>query len=313
LAFFSRLPAAFLGPILILAPGYSEAQSLAASLGQYESALHIASVAGISAKSFSGAALHPETGKILVVDNDNANLYELSKAGLLQRTITTSGFLDPEAISHQGQDYFLVAEEGLANIVRVQVPRTGTGPIAHASGSVLNLGANMGNSGIEGVAYCAAKKTAYAVKETDPARLYRISLDAEGKPLAAFPNEPFSLEKKSGDAADLYALGDGNFIVVNHEDHRLEGYDSTGKILSTLDVDMDKPEGLAIDLTDGTLYVVGEPLEFRVFKRKATPLIAGKPGRKPSLRSRPCGLAGAGLDFPTLLGRSMKRKLSPSP
>jgi uncharacterized protein YjiK len=139
--------------------------------------------------------------------------------------------------------------------------------VEHSSGVVLNLGANMSNSGIEGVGYNVAKKMAYAVKEISPTRFYRITVDDSGKPTAAFPDEPFSLTGKTGDAADIYALNDGNFIVVNQEEDKLEGYDAGGKLISSLTLGLNKPEGLAIDTIDGTLYVVGEGHEFRVFKK----------------------------------------------
>jgi hypothetical protein len=65
-------------------------------------------------------------------------------------------------------------------------------------------------------------------------------------------------------------LNDGNFIIVNQEQNKLEGYGPKGEPLSSLSLGMAKPEGLAIDTADGTLYVVGEPLEFGVFRKPGT-------------------------------------------
>lgn len=256
--------------LLSIAGGMPHAQSLAASLGNYETTLKVASVAGISAKSFSGVAFHSETRNLYAVDNDNAVVYELSANGTLLRSITTTGFQDPEGISYQSGDFFFISEEGLANIVRIQLPRTGSGPVAWSSGKALNIGANMSNSGIEGVSYCAAKNTVYAVKEITPPRLYRLTLDATGNPATSFPNDPFNIENKSGDAADILALNDGNFILVNQEGNKLEGYNAQGQLLSSLALGMSKPEGIALDTSSGTLYVVGEPLEFHVLKPKTT-------------------------------------------
>jgi uncharacterized protein YjiK len=261
------------------------AASPAASLSDYEAVTHVASVAGLSAKSFSGVAFHPGTRMLYVVDNDNAIVYELNPAGILQRSIATSGFTDPEGISYQSGDYFFLSEEGLANIVRIQLPRTGTGPVAKAGGASLNIASNLGNSGIEGVSYCHAKNTVYAVQETGPARMYRISLDASGNPIASFPDDPFDIQGKSGDAADILALDDGNFIIVNQEQDKLEGYGPQGQALSSLALGMAKPEGIAIDTADGTLYIVGEPLEFKVFRKKG-----GQTGIHSEARSYSCSL-----------------------
>lgn len=271
----------------------AEAQSIAASLSNYQATLKLAAVAGVSAKSFSGVAFHPETRTLYVVDNDNAVVYELSTSGALLRSIATSGFLDPEGIAYQADDYFLVAEEGLANIVRIRIPRTGSGPIAKSTGSAFNLAPNQANSGIEGVSYCPAKNTVYAVKETDPPRFYRIALDGAGNPNASFPNEPFNIEGKSGDAADIYALNDGNFILVNQEQNRLEGLGPQGQALSSLPLGMSKPEGIAMDTATGTIYVVGEPLELHVFKRTDTRLRnAGFGNGSASFSVLPGGMAG---------------------
>lgn len=256
-----------------------QSPSIAATLGQYAASIPVLSVANVTAQSFSGVAYQPETKSLYTVDNDNNSIYVLNTAGVLQRVITSEGFADLEGIVYQGNDRFLVSEEGRANLVQVTLPRTGTGPVQYASGAVLNLGANMANSGIEGVAYNIATKMAYAVKEISPTRMYRITVDTAGRPLAAFPDEPFSFIGKTGDAADIYALNDGHFIVVNQEEGKLEGYDAEGNLLSSLALGLNKPEGLAVDTTDGTLYVVGEPHEFRIFKKASTGLVTFRSSR----------------------------------
>ncbi len=258
-----------------LFPFPERAQSPAARLSDYQAVARVSAVAGVSAKSFSGVAFHPAAKTLYVIDNDNAIVYELDTAGVLRRTLATSGFTDPEGIVYQADDYFLISEEGLADIVRVKLPRTGTGPVARPGGAVLSLGPNMANSGIEGVAYRAADRTAFAVKEIDPPRMYRIALDSAGVPASASADQPFDIGKKSGDAADIAALDDGNFILVNQEQNRLEGYDAKGTALGTLALGMAKPEGIALDSASGTIYVVGEPAEFAAFRLKGASGIRG--------------------------------------
>lgn len=275
----------------------ASAQSIASSLPAYQAVLRVPSVTGISAKSFSGVAFHPATRTLYVIDNDNANIYELDTAGALKRTLATSGFADPEGIVHQGDDYFLISEEGLANIVRLKLPRTGTGPVARSAGTALNLGPDMSNSGIEGVGYRASDRTAFAVKEIDPPRLYRITLDASGVPTASVPDQPFSIGGKTGDAADIAALEDGNFILVDQEGDRLEGYGPQGQALSTLKLGMSKPEGIAIDPASGTIYVVGEPMELAVFKSKTTAFAAQSSDNGWAVRISPGSARWAGNAF----------------
>jgi uncharacterized protein YjiK len=253
----------------------SSGASLAERLEDLRPLKPVATVSGTTAKSFSGVALQPETQSLYVVDNDDAKVYVLTTAGVLQRIISTSGLTDPEGITYQGNNGFLISEEGKANIIQTPLPLSGTGPIAMTapSATILNIGPDMANSGIEGVSYCAANKTAYAIKEINPSRLYRIALDEAGKPVESFPDEPFVLTNHNGDIADILALDDGNFLLVNQENSRLEGYDSQGKLLSTLLVTMNKVEGITLDKDSETLYLVGEPNEFMALRMDPSPLI----------------------------------------
>src|SRR4051812_21297569 len=93
------------------APLPALAQSIAARLAEYQTVARVASVAGVSAKSFSGVAFHPVTRTLYVIDNDNAIVYELDTTGALRRTLATSGLTDPEGIAYQSDDYFLITEE----------------------------------------------------------------------------------------------------------------------------------------------------------------------------------------------------------
>jgi uncharacterized protein YjiK len=257
-----------------------QAQSIAASLSRYQKTLSVTSVQGITAASFSGVALQLPDRKLFAIDNDNANIYELTLTGTVVRTIGTQGITDPEGISHYRDNIFFIAEEGTSKILRVEIPATGNGPLNCSSVPSITLGSGWANTGVEGVSYCAANNTAYAVKEINPPRLFRITLDNSGGFVSLYPNDPFNIETKEGDAADIFALNDGNFIIVNEERNRLEGYGPTGTLLSTLSLGMKKPEGLAIDTTDGTIYIVGEPRGFCVFKG-STGERELEPGAKP--------------------------------
>lgn len=242
-------------------------QSIAASLSSYKKTLSVTSVAGITATSLSGLALQLPERKLFAVDNDNANIYELTVTGTVARTIATQGVTDLEGIGHFRDNTFFIAEEGNSSILRVEIPATGAGPLNWSTAPSITLGSGWANTGVEGVSYCGTNNTLYAVKEISPPRLYRITLDNSGGFLSSFANEPFNFESKEGDAADIFALNDGNFIIDNQERNRLEGYGPTGTLLSMLSLGMTKPEGIAIDTTDGTIYMVGEPREFSVFKR----------------------------------------------
>ncbi len=211
---------------------------------------------------------------LYAVDNGNATIYELSLSGNVLRTIPTSGVGDLEGICHFRDDLFFIAEEGRSKILRAIIPQTGTATINLSGVPYLNLASDWANTGLEGVSFRQADNTLYAVKEINPSRLYRITLNDTGGFLKYYPNEPFNIENKAGDAADILALNDGDFIIVNQEQRRLEGYGAKGEPLSTLSLEMNKPEGITLDTSDGTLYLVGEPREFCVYR--TTTFIAEK-------------------------------------
>jgi uncharacterized protein YjiK len=245
------------------------AQSIASSLALYQKTFET-DISGISGTSSSGVAFYPGSGTLYVVDDANTTVYEISTAGDLIRSISLSGFDDTEGIAYQSGNYFFIVEERVANLLRVQLPETGSGPVLWDSCAVLSIAENWGNSGLEDVAYCANTNIVYAVKELGPSALYRITLDNNGDPTGFFENDPFSLGGISGDAAGIYALSDGNFLILNQEENKLIGYSSTGVVLSELSLSMTKPEGITIDPNDSSIYVVGEPRQLFVFENPGT-------------------------------------------
>jgi uncharacterized protein YjiK len=268
----------------------SHAKSVAASLSSYRKEVSVSPIAGISTTNLSGIALDRKGGKLYAVDNATANIYELTLAGTVVRTITTKNITDPEGICHLRDNTYIIAEEGLATLLRVEMPPSGTNSLDGATVPSFQIGPNMANTGIEGVAYCAADKTLYAVKETSPSRIYRITLKDDSGFLTSYTNDPFNIETHDGDAADVAALNDGNIIIVNQMRNRLEGYDPAGNQLSTLSLGMTQPEGIAVDSVDGTLYIAGEPKEFCVFK----PTTSMESGRLSTMPIVPIRVAATG-------------------
>ena len=271
----------------------ASAESIAASLAEYRKVTCVPTVSGITGTSFSGVALNREAGKLYVVDNGNADIYELSLSGEVERTIPTRNIFDPEGICHLSDTSYFIAEEGTGKVLRVEIPVSGTGPVSAFSVPSIQIGINWANNGVEGVSYCTTDNMLYVVKETNPSELFRVTLDDQQGFMESYPDDPFDISNRNGDAADIAALNDGNFIIVNQEENRLEGFDSTGAPLSTFDLDMTKPEGITIDTTDGTIYMVGEPREFCVLK-PATVHLGNTPVERPdfSLSISATGITG---------------------
>ena len=248
----------------------SQAASIADSLNKYVITLSIPKINGIQDSNISGVTNNPSSGTLYLVDNNSCSIYEVTKSGSLLRRIPTSGFDDLEGIANYSGSYFFVSEEQRGNIVRIDIPATGTEIIYKKNGIVKNIGTGWDNSGIEGVSCRSSDSLIFAVKEKDPARLFTIYTNKTGIPDSVVENYSFNLESKGGDAADIFALPGGDFLIVNEEKKALMGYSSTGKFLSRLDLScMQQPEGVTVD-TDGSIYVVGEPAEFFVFRKDST-------------------------------------------
>lgn len=257
--------------LLICLSAAVQALSIAESLPGYTASLKVTSISGLTATQISGVAYHPGSKTLYVVDNGNNMIYELDTAGKLLRSIITTGFNDIEGISYHEDRYFYIAEEGTSSVIRISIPATGTGPVVKSSGTTLIIGSGWGNNGLEGVSYCPSNKTVYGVKERLPPQIHRVTLDSAGNPVAAFANDPFNIETKSGDAADIAALSDGTFLIVDQEENKLVGYSAQGQVLSelSLQIIMTQPEGVACDESTGTIYMAGEQRQFFVFRQSA--------------------------------------------
>jgi uncharacterized protein YjiK len=241
--------------------------SVSVSLGEYEKVAGT-DISGIDATSISGATYYYPSNTLYVVDDTKVTVYEISTEGALIGSILLSGFEDTEGIAYQYDNFFLLVEERRGNVVRAELPSSGE--VSWSDCTVINIGTGWGNSGLEGVAYSEALHAAYAVKELGPPRLYRVTFDETGSALGVFENDPFNIENISGDAADIVALADGSFLILNQEENTLFGYSASGEILSELALDMTKPEGVAVDTNSQKIFVVGEPRQLCIFEKPQT-------------------------------------------
>lgn len=241
-------------------------QSLASSLGNL-TLLFSDTIAGISASNISGVAFQPVSKTLYIVDNKECAVYEITTHGRLIRQILLDGFEDTEGIAYHSGFHFYIVEERRADLSLILLPSAGNGSVKRDKSIVLHFNGDWKNSGLEGVAYSEAKNLVYVTKEKHPPRLYSVIPDNSGNPVQFEKNKPFNIEENPGDAADLFALSDGNFLVLNQELDKLIGYDPRGKVLSERTLGMNQAEGVTVD-SSGCIYVVGEPKQFCVFGKQ---------------------------------------------
>jgi len=304
--------------VVSFVPRPAIAQSIARLLGAYEMTGKM-DIAGIPDSGLSGIAFDPSTATVWVVHDNACMMFELTVAGTLLNSVALSGFEDVEDIACQGNGSFLIAEEKRGNVVRLHLPPTRSGSIDWSACEALNVGQNWGNSGIEGVTYIPAENAGFAVKEKGPSGLFGITFDNDGKPIGSRELIDFSWIGIQGDAAGIYALADGNFLLLSEIARTLYGVDPAGTILSILPLDMTQPEGITFNEDDSTIYVVGEPREMAVFSLTTTgnALFRGRTRQMAPRHTPGSGIATLsfdaacsplrGMSYFTLQGRSPHR------
>jgi uncharacterized protein YjiK len=241
------------------------AQSIAALLGSYQITLK-KEITAASASQISGGAFDPTTGTLLVVDNGNCTVFEVTTAGELLNTITLSKFDDVEGIAYEMGSNFIVAEEARGNVVRISIPASRTGSIDWNNCEKLNIGTGWNNTGLEDVSYDALSHTGFGVKEKSPTAIFGITFDTNGKPLESHEIKSFNWNNIKGDAAGVYALDDGNILLLSQEGNTLYGVDTNGKVLSQIQLGMTQAEGVTFNKADKTIYIVGESHQLSVLK-----------------------------------------------
>jgi uncharacterized protein YjiK len=258
-----------LAAALSVTPRIPRAQSVAELLSEYEKTFQTA-IEGTSVGATSGVTFSPVTGTLFAINDRADYIFEISTSGELIRQIRLSGFTDTEGIAWKSGNLFYISDEREAEVVKVELPESGSGPVDRGSGTGLKVADNMANEGLEGVAYHAATNTIYSVKEKSPVAFYRITCDENGDPVEFFENDPFAIQGINGDAAGVYALDDGNFLILSQEDNRLYGFNEEGEILSDIAMDMRQPEGVTFDPETNSIYVIGEPNQLAKFETDAT-------------------------------------------
>jgi uncharacterized protein YjiK len=250
-------------------------QSIAAMLSQFEKTFQKA-IPDVNVINFSGITLNIATGTLFVIDDEGGFIFEISTAGEVIRPIFLNNFndSDPEGIAYTSDGVFYITEERQANLVRIEIPEGR--PIDREDCLVFSIADSMGNTGLEGLAYRANENKLYALKEFYPYAIYQVDLNNLGEPEKSTANSPFIMKGIDGDAAGIYALADGAFLICSQTMNTLYGFSESGDILSELSLEMNQPEGVTFDPADSTIYIIGEPTQFAVFKRKTLSVNSNK-------------------------------------
>ena len=249
-------------------------------LPDYRAVIQAQVVEGVD-DDLSALTYDPDRNSLIAITNANPQLLELSLDGVLLRAIPLVGFGDPEAIEYISRGVYVISDERLQRLLRIEIDEH-TESIDAASSQQLSLAIGQsGNKGFEGLAYDVAGQRLFVGKERDPVRIYEIEgfpYPEEGQPLAIHVSE--DVERDADlfvrDLSSLqYDEQTGHLLALSDESRLVVELDVRGKAISVLSLkagdhglekDVPQAEGIAMG-PDGTLYVVSEPNLFYVFRK----------------------------------------------
>jgi uncharacterized protein YjiK len=216
----------------------------------------------------SGVTYNWDNGRLYAVEDEGLRIFEFDTAGnyLSSMQLQNAG-TDPEGITYIGGGQFLVAEVRIQDIYRITYTAGGT--LNRTGLPTFDVGATVGNIGLEGISYDPISGKVYGAKEKTPQGIYTIS----GLNLATMTGGSVSMLTPSLGTLDLSdvqvlstvsaLVGSGdqsNLLVLSQESNLLLEVDQAGNILSQLNLagfDSSSIEGVTID-ANGTIYLVSE-------------------------------------------------------
>lgn len=251
----------------------------ALDLGQYAVTLQ----RGINFDEASGVTYNWDRNTLMIVDDEGDDLAEYSLTGERLTADRISGYRDIEGVAYIGGGAYVLAEERTEEIVRITPGATGTQnglpstqytSKGSAQRYLINGGANIGNNGLEGVAFDPITGGFFSVRQgggggvTQAVYQSQVSFGAvtTGTTIQPFDAALLGVESLS-DIATLstnpnFAGTDyyENLLILSLGSRVLLEVTRTGDVLSRFDLaglDIQTIEGVTID-HDGNIYLVGE-------------------------------------------------------
>ncbi|PWK82121.1 uncharacterized protein YjiK [Fulvimonas soli] len=259
------------------APAWSARAGRGLDLAAYRMDIAGRRIAG--AENLSGLAWDAQRDQLVAVLNRPATLLLLDREGAVQARHRLRGFADTEAVAALGDGWYVVSEEGRAQLALFRLPAEGN-EVAHAQAVVLNLDladGHDGNAGFEGLGYDAAGDVLYVAKEHSPTRLYEVRGLAALRDHGALRglsirdrSELLAPMRPSDDLSSVeFDPRSGHLLLLSDEGQRVMEVTRDGVAVSQRLLDgsrtgeppLAQAEGAAID-GHGTLYVVSEPDRF---------------------------------------------------
>lgn len=261
--------------------------SAAGLLDHYTTAWSVA----IATPEASAVAYNWDTHRLMVTNDEEdgnfARFGEYDMNGAKVADINLPGCLslgssqcDPEGLTYVGNGQYVVGEERYQDIARIsQTAVNGTTRTYTdlSAAPTISVGPNAGNTGLEGVAYDRTSGDFYAVKETGPQTIWKITNADFGNETATisalFDIGSLGLDRLS----DIAVLSNGlfaatafgdNLLILSGRSQVIYELSQTGQLISQFDLsgfdalinpldEGGKFEGMTLD-EDGNIYLVSD-------------------------------------------------------
>jgi len=241
----------------------------------YRAVIQARPLRGLEDDEASGLAYSPVSGTLFLVTGKWPRLVEISTEGDVLRQVELVGFANPEAVEVLGDGRIAIVDERARTLSAFHLPPKVT-RIEVASLQQIDLGfARAGNKGFEGLAWDGRHNRLLLAKERSPMGLFGLPFPGEdGATGAVEPVDVGHLFVRDMSSLAVDART-GHTLVLSDESRLLLELDEQGEPVSFisliggfngLDAPIRQAEGVAID-EQGTLYMVGEPNLFYVFRK----------------------------------------------
>lgn len=223
----------------------------------------------------SGVAYDKDTDSLYVVGDGATSVVHISKVDgtvIDSLELDSGDFADVEGIAYIGGGKFALIEERIRQIDEFTYP-AGGGLLTRGDVKAVKLGTSVGNNGIEGISFDPKTGGFIAVKQSLPEAVFQTNVDfdtgtSSNGSLATVSTDLFDPNATGlSTLNDVFALSNivpatapdyDNILIIGASNGLIVKMDRTGKLLSSLPMDVNgQNEGMTMG-PDGTIYLVGE-------------------------------------------------------
>lgn len=251
--------------VMVAAPTVASASISSLNLANY-SVTGTYALPAVSASEASAITYNWDTNTLFVLGDEGDALVEVSKTGVQLSSMTLTSFDDTEGLTYVGNGEFVLTEERLRNAYKLTYAANGS--VSRAALVSADLGATVGNIGIEGISFDPRDGSFVTVKEKT-AQEVNLNAISFGTPGSATIGSLFTPNLGVLDLSDVQVLAtvpsllggaeEDNLLILSQESSTLLEVARDGSILSSLYLGTlsGNIEGVTID-ADGVIYLTAE-------------------------------------------------------